>query len=319
MSSIGTVALFAATTVLAAPAGTAEWKMVDLGAGPDSYPSAVTDRGQVAVNRAAKAYLWQNGTLTDLGDLGGGYTVVNDVNNRGEAVGWSYTTDNAQHAFLWRDGVMTDLGTLPGGHLSSAEAINDRGEVVGASTTSDDTRHAFHWRNGVLTDLGGEQSVAHDVNDAGQVAGEMGDRFDRPGTAFPVRWWHGQRRQLTAEQGTADAVNSRGHILINLAGDGSYDRSALWRNGRLTTLQPPADATNFQVHALNDRDQVVGFTADTPSDLDAVLWQNGRAVRLPNVGRVAAASALDNRGRIVGTSSVEEGSTDTHAVMWVRR
>ncbi|GGN50267.1 putative HAF family extracellular repeat protein [Actinoplanes campanulatus] len=313
--SIGTVALLAATAVLAAPATTVEWKVVDLGAGPDSYPAAVNDRGQVAVNRSATAYLWHNGTLTDLGDLGGGYAIVNDVNNRGEAVGWSYTADNAQHAFLWRNGVMTDLGTLPGGFFSSAEAINDRGEIVGESTTADNSRHAFHWKNGVLTDLGGEESAAHDINDAGQVAGLRGNRFN---VAFPVRWWHGQRRDLSTEQGTADAVNDRGHILINFKGDGSYDRSALWRNGRLTALEPPADATNFHVGAVNDRDQAVGFTADTPSDLDAVLWQNGRAVRLPNVGRVASAWALDNRGRIVGTSSVEEGSTETRAVMWVR-
>jgi probable HAF family extracellular repeat protein len=59
--------------------------------------------------------LWQNDTVTDLGNLGGTSTFPLDINNRGQVVGLSSLPDDATfHAFLWQDGVMTDLGALPG-------------------------------------------------------------------------------------------------------------------------------------------------------------------------------------------------------------
>jgi probable HAF family extracellular repeat protein len=311
---------------LAPPAADAApgWRMIDLGAGDDSYAAAVNDLGHVAVNGRQRAFLWRGGKLTDLGHLGGGVAVVNDVNNRDEAVGWSSTADNEQHAFLWRDGRMRDLGTLPGGHVASAEAINDRGEVVGSGVTADSGEHAFRWRRGVFTDLGGnpinDVSRAHDVNDAGQIAGDWGDRLDGEGASQAVRWWRDQRLPLFPETETAVAtkINNRGHILGSFYGDGSYDSGYLWHGGGFTAVKPPAGATTFVVQGLNDRDQVVGLTVDAGGVLDAVLWQRGQTQRLPNAGPVGAAADINERGQIVGTSTVREGATDGRAVMWVR-
>src|SRR3989442_704311 len=49
---------------------------------------------------------------TNIGTLGGQCTVYN-VNNNGEAAGYS-DSPTGQHAFLHIGGVMLDLGTLPG-------------------------------------------------------------------------------------------------------------------------------------------------------------------------------------------------------------
>ena len=72
--------------------------------------------------------------MTDLGGLGGSCTVAMGLNDRGQAVGQSWSTGDATgHAFRWdhKNGLV-DLGTL-GGDFSSARAINDKGQAVGGS------------------------------------------------------------------------------------------------------------------------------------------------------------------------------------------
>jgi len=41
------------------------------------------------------------GVMTDLGTLGGEYSVARGINGRGQVVGWSATADGRHHAFLW--------------------------------------------------------------------------------------------------------------------------------------------------------------------------------------------------------------------------
>jgi probable HAF family extracellular repeat protein len=90
------------------------------------------------------AFLWEDGTMTDLGTLGTGESYAWAINNRGQITGYSDTSKGQTHAFLWEGGVMTDLGTL-GGKYSFAYAINDHGQVVGASYTTSRAEHACLW------------------------------------------------------------------------------------------------------------------------------------------------------------------------------
>ena len=114
-------------------------------------------------------------TLTDLGTLGGSWSNVVAINDKGQVIGWSQTIgDLTWHAFFYSDGKITDLGTL-GGSSSYPSGINDKGQVVGWSQTAGDSAvHAFLYSNGTMTDLGtlgGSNSQPVGINDIGQVVG----------------------------------------------------------------------------------------------------------------------------------------------------
>jgi probable HAF family extracellular repeat protein len=105
------------------------------------------------------ALLWETGTVTDLGNLGGtGQGLGNlafKINNNGQVVGYSDLKGNANfHAFLWTSGTgMQDLGTLTGDVNSVGVNINDEGQVVGASLDANFNPRGFLWQNGTMTDL----------------------------------------------------------------------------------------------------------------------------------------------------------------------
>ena len=40
-----------------------------------------------------RAWLYRNGSVTDLGTLGGSASGTNAINNSGQIVGWSYTAE----------------------------------------------------------------------------------------------------------------------------------------------------------------------------------------------------------------------------------
>ncbi|MGB8625077.1 MAG: hypothetical protein WCD03_02860 [Candidatus Cybelea sp.] len=128
----------------------------------------------------AHALLWQAGSTTNLGSLGGSYNnAADDINNRGQIVGYSdLSGDTATHAFLWKSSAMSDLGTLPGDTLSVADGINNRGQVVGESCSASSCR-GFIWQKGSMTDLNllvppnSNLYVLYggDINNSGQIAG----------------------------------------------------------------------------------------------------------------------------------------------------
>jgi len=108
---------------------------------------------------ALHAVLWDTGTSTDLGNLGGTGrgqgNVAFNLNNRGQVVGESdLPGDVTNHAFMWNsDTGMLDLGTLPGDVNSAGLGINDRGVVVGVSLDANFNLRAFFWQYGVMLDL----------------------------------------------------------------------------------------------------------------------------------------------------------------------
>ncbi len=182
--------------------------MQDLGTlgGPDAIAGFVNEGGQVAgiaylnsiVNPLTgvptqDTFLWQNGRMRGLGNLGGSIGGPNGMNNRGQVVGTSNIAgDVLFHPFLWDGRRLLDLGTL-GGSTGNAIAINDAGEVAAeADLPGDQTHDAFLWKNGVVTDLGnlGVTSFPHAISPTGQVVGSS--RIDAtPGNGRAFLWENG--------------------------------------------------------------------------------------------------------------------------------
>ena len=132
----------------------------------DGGANAINDLGQIVGTSggcqsgptfALHGLLWQNGALTDLGNLGGmQFTLPAGINNLGQVVGVSDLPGDTfpGHAFLWtKDSGIQNLGTLPGDISSIAKDINDKGQIVGQSTDASGNSRAFIWQNGLMTDL----------------------------------------------------------------------------------------------------------------------------------------------------------------------
>jgi len=123
-----------------------------------------------------------DGTLQDLGTLGGPNSHALSINDKGVIVGWSQVDFNIGafgipdlHPAMWVNGVLTRLPDL-GGSVSLAIHVNNNGTAVGQSFVADDSAFfAVMWKNGVLTNLGAlgndVASSAGSINNRGQVAG----------------------------------------------------------------------------------------------------------------------------------------------------
>ncbi len=163
--------------------------------GAESLATDVNDSGEVVGGAQVaggnmRPFTWTDGTMTNLGTLGGENRSIvhraHGINSSGEIVGLSYTAGDAKRAFLYLpvdayglSAGMNDLGVLTGGSASWAFAINDDGEVVGTSDVTGGAYHAFIWANGTMSDLNDLIDTssawvltrATDINDDGEIVG----------------------------------------------------------------------------------------------------------------------------------------------------
>src|SRR6266705_123557 len=138
--------------------------------------TAINDSGQIvgisgicdqAVGRhtAKHAVLWENGGVTDIGNLGAEWwNTPTAINQQGDIVGFAgdpaFVEGDILHAFIWtkRDGIQPLLalqGRVPEHVDSEAYGINDQRQVVGISCDADfvDCRGVVWDHSSVPTDL----------------------------------------------------------------------------------------------------------------------------------------------------------------------
>lgn len=247
-------------------------------------PSALNDSDVVVgdgnVGGQIHGFVWRDGTLTDIGTLGGGESHAWVVNARGQVAGTAAVPGGAMHAVLWQDGTTTDLGTLPGLE-TSVHAIDDAGTVVGfASDHVGDGRIAVEWQGGRLVELGtfgapAAEAVA--IDRRGDVLVQTETTDGDPLGVVLVR--DGKAIHLTTPH--------RAHA-AGLAADGTVlgfgttwahgRRNFVWRNGKTTILpttdgtQPPWGAAYGIAGGYAVGDEYVS-TEGGGNDEHAVLWK----------------------------------------------
>jgi probable HAF family extracellular repeat protein len=206
------------------------------------------------------AFLWTNGTMTDLGTLGGLNSEGNAINDQGEVVGLSYTstTSSARSAFADHKGVMTAINS------GDATAINSSGEIAGSISapvagTGNVFEQAFTYQNGTTTVLGllpGEGGIFSDasgINSSGEVVGS-GDN-----SASDERAWKYQNGTMTdigtlgGPQASATAVNSNGQIVGFAQTSSDADHGFFYTGGKMTDL-----GLNIFPDAINDLGVIAG-------------------------------------------------------------
>jgi probable HAF family extracellular repeat protein len=178
---------------------------VDLGVLPGylySYAHDINDNGQIAGASSLGDSLhyhpsiYSNGSMTDLGTLGGVYGEALVINASGAVAGRSMTSGSdygSMRAFLYSSGAMHNLGVLPGTTMSEAHGINASGQVVGSTAVAvgQPFYHAFTYRNGTMTDLNSLIDPASGwtlvdavvINDSGSIIG-YGTHGGTPRQAF---------------------------------------------------------------------------------------------------------------------------------------
>jgi len=261
---------------------------------------------------------------TQLGTLGGDYSVAFAVNSQGQVTGESRTSNGQIHALLWtKSGGMQDLGTL-GGDASSGQAINDSGQIAGESHPAGNAAfHPFRWTaSGGMQDLGsvqGGDSYATLINGSGQIAG---------GSCSPDRsvchafFW--STTAGTVDLGTLGGTNSSPSALNDLGqvvgtsdlANGSH-HAFLWSNATgmqdLGTLDTDTDSMAF---AINNSGQVTGSSSG--STWRAFRWTTaGGMVFLGDLGgNFGYGFLIDDAGRVAGSSLLPGGGNIVHSFLW---
>lgn len=213
---------------------------------------------------------------------------------------------------------VTHLPSL-GGTSSIGNSINDRGWVSGRSNLpGNQSRHAVLWRDGAALDLGTlggpNSNVVWPVkNTRGLLAGIAQTAEPDPlGEAWSCSAFF-------------PAATARGFRCVGF----------LWRDGVMRAL-PTLGGTHGFATGANNRGQVVGWAENTVHDptcvppqvlqFRAVIWGpgEGQIRELPPLAgdTVSAATALNDRGQVVGISGICDDAVGKfsaiHAVLWER-
>jgi probable HAF family extracellular repeat protein len=304
-----------------------QYSVTDLGSG---YAFDINNVGQVTgytiVNSNSHAFLWQNGSgMQVLGTLGGYMSWGMGVNDSGTVAGYSYNSSNIEHAFLWQSGTaMQDLGAGYG------FGINNSGQVVGEFIYTGNRPHAFLWRNGSgmqdIGTLGGGGSVAHAINNHGQVVGEATTANDTVSHAF--LWQSGSPMQdlgtFEGKNTVATDVNDLG-LVVGYNGSTVTHHAFLWQNdkGMQSLGVLPGGFNASYAHGVNDNGEIVGdcYMVDQysrDSNYHAFIYSNETMTDLnslitPSLGwTLNVVCAINNSRQIVGYGTI---GGQTHAFL----
>jgi uncharacterized membrane protein len=271
-----------------------------------------------------QAVIWHAGAATKVmlpGDL---EEDLEDVNAKGEAVGWSYlgkkNGDSDQVPFAYVGGKVVKLKGVATG---SANAINEAGAIAGAGGDQ-----ALVWPSATATPIrlpvpkGTQNSTASDIDEDGTVVGSLDLKV-------PFVWFaDGTYRALPLPKiNGKGAVSARVFTIRNGWATGVADATALARTGagkvtavrwNVRTGQVQLDDRGWDdmVDAVNAQGWAVGMVKGRDT-----LVAGGHKIVLPEVAKHQAgtlstiANTISDDGKVIAGQS-DDASDTIRAVVW---
>jgi len=216
-----------------------------------------------------------------------------------------FTTVARGRAVISIYGFNIDLGTLGKPDANSWinwGGINDHGEAVGQSETAELDPNGedlcgfgthlicvpFLWRNGHMSALptfGGNNGQASAINNPGDAVGY-------------------------AENGPVDSTCPVGTT------NNRITLPALWVRGKAEALPLIGSDPDGVAFGINDRSQAVGYSGTCTTATHAVMWKDGTAFLLQDLGGTGSnfGYAINYRGQIAGQVGSADGTTFSAAV-----
>jgi probable HAF family extracellular repeat protein len=238
--------------------------------------------------------------------LGGNFAIAAGISPGGFLGGYANLPDNAsQHAVLWYINKTKDLGTLGGLNSSLLNQFSGFSETATKDPLGQDwcetgtglVCQPITVRNGkpvTLPLLGGNNGSGFGNNDLGQVAG-------------------------SAQTTTLDPSCLVGGEPVSPALQTQQAVPVVWTNGRARQLPLYAGDSEGSANAINNLGQVTGATGDclNATAAHALLWKDGKAINLGNLGGVLYTNpfAINDRTQVTGTADLA-GDLTSHAFLW---
>jgi probable HAF family extracellular repeat protein len=270
------------------------------------------------------AFLWGNGTMTDLGTLNDVYSHGNSINVSGEVAGYASKPGPSVEAALWTGTTAVDLGALAplsSGSWSIANGINDSGQVVGYWASSEGQintgAHPWLYSNGTMTSLPVPSGLtapscqAGEINNSGQIIGSCDTNNAQ--TNHPVLWQNGTVTVLGTLGGLQvldlTGINNLGQIV------GWGDTSTGAAHGFLDSNGTVTDLGAFLPNGLNDNGVIVGtelnggafiYSGGTVQDLNTLIPANSGYT-------ITDADGINDNGQIITQAS--DATTSEAAVL----
>lgn len=296
-------------------------------------------RGKLCIFAAAIALLpavgrSQEYTITDLGTLGGTFSIATSVNNKGQVTGQSTTATQKQangqaDPFLYSNGHMIDLGNFGGSSGNTgpfnpignvANGVNDNGVVTGVAFTADGNPHPFLWNGGPLQDLApGQTGAAFGINASNAAAGftgfgnDLGGDLEGQGTVFnSVGNFEPVPIPPSLSIGSSVAINNAGQIVGNCSTDEDTVAYGCLATGNSAIILPPVSSSysGTLAYAINTAGDTCGDSLNDFEDATATVWIGSTPVNLgrPPHTQASECKGMDNYGQYVGDANPYESN-----------
>ncbi len=304
-----------------------QYQLIDLGALPSAMGYSVNSSGQVTgqatVSGQTRAFLYSNGTMQNLGTLGGDTSVGYSINDAGQVVGYSYAAFGGARAFMYSNNSLIDLSPSIGGDYSIAYGLNNGGQIIGdrgieyRPDIQKEISHGFLYSNGSLQDLGtlgGLNSTARGINSLGQVVGSSQlNPLNFSDVFHGFIYSNGVMQDIGSLGGSANAVaiNDSGNVAgySTLTESGTTMHAFVYSGGNMVDIST-LSSNESRAFSINNSGTAVGFFVNDLFTQRAFIYDGNSSVDLNSLVDSSAAGWTLRQATDINDSGIITGFGD---------